>query len=132
MSTSNAQSPPQKKKLRTKSETLSVAKQGILKQRPNGTVDTWNSCDIGSQTRVGLAECVNSNSESNNNCHQRHSLSLACRGKQHSGIPVVRFSEGQSSRQTRRHLPRDQNYNCGQTLTAGDQVLIKWHHKMRK
>ena len=38
----------------------------------------------------------------------------------------MRFSEGQSSRQTRRHLPRDQNYNCGgRTLTAGDQVLIK-------
>ena len=108
------------RKLHAKSETLSVAKQGILKQRPNGTVNTWNSSDNGSQTRVGLAECVNSNS--NNNCHQRHSLSLPCRGKQRSGIPVVRFSEGQSSRQTRRHLPRDQNYNRGQqTLTAGDK-----------
>ena len=118
----NAQSGTEstQRKLRTKSETLSVAKQGILKQRPNGTVDTWNSSDNGSQTRVGLAECVNSNS--NNNCHQRHSLSLTCRGKQRSGIPVVRFSEGQSSRQTRRHLPRDQNYNHGQqTLTAGDK-----------
>ena len=117
----NAQSGTEstQRKLRTKSETLSVAKQGILKQRPNGTVDTWNSSDNGSQTRVGLAECVNSNS---NNCHQRHSLSLTCRGKQRSGIPVVRFSEGQSSRQTRRHLPRDQNYNHGQqTLTAGDK-----------
>ena len=119
VSTSNAQSSPEKK-VCTKSETLSVAKQGILKQRPNGTVDTWNSSDNGSQTRVGLAECVNSNS--NNNCHQRHSLSLTCRGKQRSGIPVVRFSEGQSSRQTRRHLPRNQNYNHGQqTLTAGDK-----------
>ena len=108
------------RKLRTKSETLSVAKQGILKQRPNGTVDTWNSSDNGSQTRVGVAECVNSNS--NNNCHQRHSLSLASRGKQRSGVSVVRFSEGQSSRQTRRHLPRDQNYNHGQQiLTAGDK-----------
>ena len=118
----NAQSGTEstQRKLRTKSETLSVAKQGILKQRPNGTVDTWNSSDNGSQTRVGLAECVNSNS--NNNCHQRHSLSLTCRGKQRSGIPVVRFSEGQSSRQTRRHLPRDQNYNHGQqTSTAGDK-----------
>ena len=118
----NAQSGTEstQRKLRTKSETLSVAKQGILKQRPNGTVDTWNSSDNGSQTRVGLAECVNSNS--NNNCHQRHSLSLTCRGKQRSGIPVVRFSEGQSSRQTRRHLPRNQNYNHGQqTLTAGDK-----------
>ena len=118
----NAQSGTEstQRKLRTKSETLSVAKQGILKQRPNGTVDTWNSSDNGSQTRVGLAECVNSNS--NNNCHQRHSLSLACRGKQRSGIPVVRFSEGQSSRQTRRHLPREQNYNHGQqTLTVGDK-----------
>ena len=118
----NAQSgtEPTQRKLRAKSETLSVAKQGILKQRPNGAVDTWNSSDIGSQTQVGLAECVNSNS--NSNCHQRHSLSLACRGKQRSGIPVVRFSEGQSSRQTRRHLPHDQNYNRGQQiLTAGDK-----------
>ena len=122
MSKLNAQSGTEstQRKLRTKSETLSVAKQGILKQRPNGTVNTWNSSDNGSQTRVGLAECVNSNS--NNNCHQRHSLSLTCRGKQRSGIPVVRFSEGQSSRQTRRHLPRDQNYNHGQqTLTVGDK-----------
>ena len=118
----NAQSGTEstQRKLRTKNETLSVAKQGILKQRPNGTVDTWNSSDNGSQTRVGVAECMNSNS--NNNCHQRHSLSLTCRGKQRSGIPVVRFSEGQNSRQTRWHLPRDQNYNHGQqTLTAGDK-----------
>ena len=72
----NAQSGTEstQRKLRTKSETLSVAKQGILKQRPNGTVDTWNSSDNGSQTRVGLAECMNSNS--NNNCHQRHAQPL--------------------------------------------------------
>ena len=105
-SKSNAQSGTEstQRKLRTKSETLYTAKQGILKQRPNGTVGT----------QVG-PECANSNA--NNNCHQRHSLSLPCRGKQHSGIPVVRFSEGQNSKQTKRHLP----HGKGQTLNAGDK-----------
>ena len=115
-SKSNAQSGTEstQRKLRTKSETLYATKQGILKQRPNGTVNTRSSSDTGTRTRVG-PECANSNS--NNNCHQRHSLSLPCRGKQHSGIPVVRFSEGQNSRQTRRHLPHGKR----QTLNAGDK-----------
>ena len=116
VSSSNAQSGTEstQRKLRTKSETLYATKQGILKQRPNGTVNTRSSSDIGTRTRVG-PECANSNS--NNNCHQRHGLSLPCRGKQHSGIPVVRFSEGQNSRQTRRHLP----HGKGQTLNAEDK-----------
>ena len=110
---SNAQSGTEstQRKLRTKSETLYATKQGILKQRPNGTVNTRNSSGIGTRTRVG-PECANSNT--NNNCHQRHGVSLPCRGKQHSGIPVVRFSEGHNSRQTRRHLP----HGKGQTLNA--------------
>ena len=116
VSKSNAQSGTEstQRKLRTKSETLYTAKQGILKQRPNGTVNTRSSSDIGSRTRVG-PKCANSNS--NNNCHQRHGLSLPCRGKQHSGIPVVRFSEGQNSRQTSRHLPHGER----QTLNAEDK-----------
>ena len=113
-SVSNAQSGAEstQRKLRTKSETLYATKQGTLKQRPNGTVNPWSSSGIGTRTRVG-PECANSNS--NNNCHQRHGLSSPCRGKQHSGIPVVRFSEGHNSRQTRRHL----THGKGQTLNAG-------------
>ena len=79
------------RKQRTKSEILPAPLQGILKRRPNGAVNATNS-GICTSTQT---ECENLNS--NNNYHQKYSLSLPSRRMRGSRVPIVRFSEGQNS-----------------------------------
>jgi len=79
------------RKQRVKSEILRAPLQGILKRRPNGAVNATNS-GICTSTQT---ECENLNS--NNNYHQKYSLSLPSRRMRGSRVPIVRFSEGQNS-----------------------------------
>ena len=76
------------RKQRTKSEILRAPLQGILKRRPNGAVNATNS-GICTSTQT---ECVNLNS--NNNYHQKYSLSLPSRRMKGSRVPTVRLVWG--------------------------------------